>query len=178
MVSRVFVANISIVPHYLPRPAAVFTVRPTNPDTCFSNLPLETVRWDIGFGMAFPQAHPERRARRVQLPPLVSASVHRDNGQRTRGKLHTVSTTGGVLQLASALAQGDFVEIAFQTQAGMVQGLAEMLNPRKQPQDEVLQAFRFIALGDDDNRALRMTVAAATDRSSLKLDLLSPRKHL
>ena len=60
----------------------------------------------------------------------------------------------------------------------MVQGLAEMLNPRQQPQDEVLQVFRFIALGDDDNRALRMTVVAATDRSSLKLDLLSPRKHL
>ena len=83
-----------------------------------------------------------------------------------------------MLQLASALARGDFVEIAFQTQAGMVQGLAEMLNPRKQPQDEVLQAFRFIALGYDNKRALRMTVAAATDRSSLKLDLLSPRKHL
>ena len=153
-------------------------VRCRNPDRCFSNLSLETAGWDIGFGMAFPQAHPERRARRVQLTPLVSVSVHRDNGQRTRGKLHTVSTTGGVLQLASALARGDFVEIAFQTQAGMVQGLAEMLNPRQQPQDEVLQAFRFTALGDDDNRALRMTVAAATDRSSLKLDLLSPRKHL
>jgi hypothetical protein len=153
-------------------------VRPTNPDTCFSNLPLETVRWDIGFGMAFPQAHPERRARRVQLAPLVSASVHRDNGQRTKGKLHTVSTTGGVLQLDSALAQGDFVEIAFQTQAGMVQGLAEMLNPRKQPHDGVLQPFRFVALGDDDNRALRMTVHAASDGTSFKLDSLSPRKHL
>ncbi len=153
-------------------------VRARNPDTCFSNLSLETAPWDIGFGMAFPQAHPERRARRVQLAPLVSASVHRDDGQRTKGKLHTVSTTGGVLQLASALAQGDFVEIAFQTQAGMVQGLAEMLNPRNQSHHGVLQPFRFVALGDDDNRALRMTVHAATDGTSLKLDSPSPRKHL
>jgi len=53
-----------------------------------------------------------------------------------------------------------------------------MLNPRQQPQDEVLQAFRFIALGDDDNRALRVTVHAATDGTSLKLDSLSPPKHL
>src|SRR5271165_4988064 len=112
--------------------------------------------------MAFPQSHPARRAPRVLLAPLVAASVHRDNGQRTKGKLHTVSTTGGVLQLASALAQGDFVEIAFQTQAGMVQGLAEMLNPRQTGQDGVLQPFRFIALGDDDNRARRMTVYAAS----------------
>lgn len=126
--------------------------------------------------MAFPQAHPQRRAPRVQLAPFVSALVHRDNGQQTRGKLHTVSTTGGVLQLANALAQGDFVEIAFQTESGMVQGLAEMLDPRKQTQG-VLQPFRFIALGDDDNRVLRMAVDVANDRS-LKLGLLFPRKHL
>src|SRR5271165_2705231 len=108
--------------------------------------------------MAFPQSHPARRAPRVLLAPLVAASVQRDDGQRTKGKLHTVSTTGGVLHLASALAQGDFVEIAFQTKAGMVQGLAEMLNPRNQLRDGVLQPFRFIALGDDDSLALRMTV--------------------
>ena len=128
--------------------------------------------------MAFPQSHPERRAPRVHLAPLVPASVHRDDGQRTKGKLHTVSTTGGVLQLASALAQGDFVEIAFQTVAGKVQGLAEMLHPRQQPQDGVLQPFRFIALGDDDNRALRMTVYAATDRTPLKPEFPASRKHL
>jgi hypothetical protein len=128
--------------------------------------------------MAFPQAHPERRAPRAQLGALVPASVRTENGQRANGKLRTVSTTGGLLQLARALGQGDFVEIAFQTQAGMVQGLAEMLNPRSKLQAGVLQPFRFVALGDDDHRALRMTVDLATDRDSLKLNSLSSRKHL
>lgn len=127
---------------------------------------------DIPVGVAFPQSHPQRRAPRVQLETLVPASVHRGNGQRTKGNLHTVSTTGGLLQLARALGRGDFVEIAFQTQAGVVQGLAEMLDPRKQPADGVLQAFRFVALADDDHRMLRMTVDSATDRKSLKFDSL------
>ena len=112
------------------------------------------------------------RSPRKSVETLVPASVHRGNGQRTKGNLHTVSTTGGLLQLARALGRGDFVEIAFQTQAGVVQGLAEMLDPRKQPADGVLQAFRFVALADDDHRMLRMTVDSATDRKSLKFDSL------
>jgi hypothetical protein len=128
--------------------------------------------------MAFPQAHPQRRAPRVQLGTLVAASIQREDGQRDKGQLHTVSVTGGLLQLASALGRGDFVEVAFQTQAGRVQGLAEMLIPVQQPQDGVLQPFRFVALGDDDHRALRMTVDSATDRNLLKPGSLSLRKHL
>jgi hypothetical protein len=128
--------------------------------------------------MAFPQAHPQRRAPRIRLGASVSASVQVESGQRTKGKLHTVSVTGGLLELASALSRGDFVEVAFQTQAGKVQGLAEMLNPVEQPQDGFLQPFRFVALGDDDHRALRMAVDFAEDRTALKLDSAVPRKHL
>jgi hypothetical protein len=65
-----------------------------------------------------------------------------------------------------ALTSGDFVEIAFQTQSGPVHGMAEMLHPT-QMASEVMQPFRFIALGDDDHRALRMVVDAVTDRSFL-----------
>jgi hypothetical protein len=108
----------------------------------------------------------------------VAASVQRENGQREKGKLHTVSTTGGLLQLSSALGRGDFVEVAFQTQAGHVQGLAEMLNPVQQPREGVLQPFGFVALGDDDHLALRMTVDSGSARNSLKLNSLATRKHL
>jgi hypothetical protein len=128
--------------------------------------------------MAFPQAHPQRRAPRIQLGVSVSASIQGESGQRTKAKLHTVSVTGGMLQLASALSQGDFVEVAFQTQAGKVQGLAEMLNPVPQPQDGFLQPFRFVALGDDDHRVLRMAVDCSEDRNAIVFDLSSPRKHL
>ena len=87
-----------------------------------------------------------------------------EDGQRAKGKLQTVSTTGGLLRLARSLGEGDFVEVAFQTDAGPVRGMAEMLNPMRGTEC-TLQPFRFIALGDDDHRSLRMTVDSATDRS-------------
>lgn len=90
-----------------------------------------------------------------------------EDGQRAKAKLQTVSVTGGLLRMISALTSGDFVEIAFQTQSGPVHGMAEMLHPTRVASEGVLQPFRFIALGDDDHRALRMVVDAVTDRSFL-----------
>ncbi len=80
-----------------------------------------------------------------------------------------VSTTGGLLQLARALAEGDFVEVAFQTNSGNVQGMAEMLNPVRKGQGSVLQPFRFVALDDKDHQTLSMVVEASADRSFLGL---------
>jgi PilZ domain-containing protein len=117
----------------------------------------------------FPQPHPQRRAPRVQLGGSVSAMVMLEDGQHARGKLQTVSVTGGMLRLAKSLDQGDFVEVAFQTQSGPVQGMAEMLNPTRSASDGVLQPFRFIALGDDDHRTLRMVVDSVADRSFVGL---------
>ena len=113
----------------------------------------------------FPQPHPQRRSPRVQLGGSVQATVLLEDGKRARAKLQTVSVTGGLLRLAKSLSQGDFVEVAFQTQAGAVHGMAEMLVPMRTVTDGSLQPFRFIALGDDDHRALRMMVDSATDRS-------------
>ena len=87
-----------------------------------------------------------------------------EDGHRAKAKLQTVSVTGGLLRLAKSLGQGDFVEVAFQTQSGPVRGMAEMLNPVRGGEG-TLQPFRFIALGDDDHRTLRMTVESAADRS-------------
>jgi len=44
--------------------------------------------------------------------------------------------------------KGDFVEVAFQTQSGTVQGMAEMLRAVGKGQGSVFQAFRFVALPD------------------------------
>ena len=114
----------------------------------------------------FPQPHPQRRAPRVHLGGSVAALVQMEDGQRAKGKLQTISVTGGLLRIAKALKQGDFVEIAFQTQGGPVHGMAEMLNATRAT-DGVLQPFRFIAMGDDDHRALRVVVDSASDRSFL-----------
>jgi len=113
----------------------------------------------------FPQPHPSRRAPRVQLGGSVAAAIQLDDGQRTRAKLQSISTTGGLLQVARALERGDFVEIGFQTKSGPVHGMAEMLMPTRKATEGCMQPFRFIAMGDDDHRKLRMALDSVLDRS-------------
>ena len=117
----------------------------------------------------FPQPHPSRRAARIQLGATVLAAIRLEDGRHAKAKLQSISVTGGLLQLPHALAQGDFVEVAFQTQSGPVRGMAEILSPMRKTTDGVLQAFRFVALEDDDHRRLRTSLDHVTDRSLLGL---------
>ncbi|MGA7907241.1 MAG: PilZ domain-containing protein [Candidatus Sulfotelmatobacter sp.] len=117
----------------------------------------------------FPQPHPSRRAARVQLGESVLAAIQLEDGRRTRAKLKTISTTGGLLRMAHQLSQGDFVEVAFQTESGPVHGMAEILSPTQLTTNGVLQPFRFIALEDDDHRRLRTSVDHVADRNVLGL---------
>jgi hypothetical protein len=117
----------------------------------------------------FPHAHTRRRAQRIQLGDTVPALVLQQDGQQARAKLQTVSVTGGVLRLREAMAQGDLVEVAFQTAAGPVHGMAEMLNPQLASVGAV-QPFRFIALADEDHRALRNLIDLITDRYSVRVN--------
>jgi hypothetical protein len=118
----------------------------------------------------FPQTHPSRRAARVQLGDSVLAAIRLEDGRRTKAKLQTISVTGGLLQLAQCLGQGDFVEVAFQTQAGPVHGMAEVLSPMRKMNNAVLQPFRFVALEDDDHRRLRTSLDHVVDRKMLGLN--------
>lgn len=116
----------------------------------------------------FPQCNQTHRATRVRLQ-TTPAIVKLGDGHRAKARLQVVSTTGGLLQLANAIAEGDFVEVAFQTQSGNVTGMAEMLNPVRSAPGSVLQGFRFIALEDDDQQNLHMMVETAHDKASLGL---------
>ena len=113
----------------------------------------------------FPQPNAQRRAPRIQLSGSIPALVMLEDGARTKGKLQSISTTGGLLRLGKSLEQGDFVEIAFQTHSGPVHGMAEMLGPTHKAAEGILQPFRFVALDDDDHRTLRMVVDSVTDKS-------------
>jgi len=117
----------------------------------------------------FPQPHPSRRAARVQLGDSVLAAIRLEDGRRAKAKLQTISATGGLLALPSSLAQGDFVEVAFQTQSGPVHGMAEVLSPTRKTTSGVLQPFRFVALEDEDHRRLRSSLDSVADRSVLGL---------
>jgi hypothetical protein len=116
----------------------------------------------------YPQTNALHRATRIQLT-TTQALVKLSDGNKTKARIQTVSTTGGMLHLPKALAEGDFVEVAFQTRSGNVHGMAEMLNPVRSGRDSVLQPFRFVALGDDDHRALHQTIESEGDRSFLGL---------
>ena len=117
----------------------------------------------------FPQPHPSRRSARVQLGDVVLAAIRLEDGRHAKAKLQSISITGGLLQLPRALAQGDFVEVAFQTQSGPVHGMAEILNPMRKTAQGILQPFRFVALEDDDHRRLRTSLDHVADRSLLGL---------
>jgi hypothetical protein len=95
----------------------------------------------------------------------VAAAIQIEGGQKARAKLQSISITGGLLQLVQELSTGDFVEIAFHTRSGAICGMAEMLQPVRKFQSACLQPFRFIALGDDDHRKLRMALDSALDKS-------------
>ena len=116
----------------------------------------------------YPQPHPTHRANRVKLAttPVV---VKLGDGKQTKGNIQVVSVNGGLLQLARGLSEGDFVEVAFQTETGSVQGMAEMLNPVGKGQGSVFQAFRFVALEDEAHQSLRMAIESAGDSSFLGL---------
>jgi len=117
----------------------------------------------------FPQPHPSRRAARVQLGDVVLAAIRLEDGRHAKAKLQSISITGGLLQLSRALAQGDFIELAFQTQSGPVHGMAELLSPMRKTAAGVLQPFRFVALEDDDHCRLRTSLDHVADRSLLGL---------
>jgi hypothetical protein len=106
----------------------------------------------------FPQPNPAKRARRVRLPGAVVVAVRLEGRQPVQAKLHEVSVTGGLLILSKALEQGDFVEVVFQTSQGAVRGMAELLSARGQSKSGCVQAFRFVALEDEDHTRLRMTL--------------------
>jgi hypothetical protein len=106
----------------------------------------------------FPQIDPAKRPRRVRMPGSVAVSVHLEGSGPLRAKLHEVSATGGLLLLSKALEQGDFVEVAFQTDHRVIRGMAELLAVRRQSASCCLQPFRFVALEDDAHTRLRMTL--------------------
>jgi hypothetical protein len=116
----------------------------------------------------FPQSDANRRAPRLHLNGSVAAAIHAEGGQRARAKLQSLSITGGLLRMQTELSPGDFIEIAFHTREGPIHGMAEMLAPTRKYESAYLQPFRFIALGDDDHRKLRMALDSKFDRQFLE----------
>jgi len=100
----------------------------------------------------------------VKLDGSVLVAIRVEGADSVRAKLCELSATGGLLMLAKPLEAGEFVELAFQTTKGAVQGMAEILEPRVKASSGCLQPFRFIALEDEAHSRLNTALESLLDQ--------------
>ena len=104
--------------------------------------------------MARASANAKQRAPRVKLAGTVLSLVCLENGRQTRGRLHQLSVTGGLLHLETPLDEGIKVEVIFHVGESTVRTKARMLFPMWATQG-YLQPFEFVDLGQEDRSNLQ-----------------------
>jgi hypothetical protein len=104
------------------------------------------------------------RAPRVKLAGTVLSLVRLENGRQTRGKLHQLSITGGLLHLETPLDEGIKVEVIFHVGSSTVRSKARMLFPMWATQG-YLQPFEFSELDEEDRCNLRVDLQRLLDCS-------------
>jgi hypothetical protein len=105
------------------------------------------------------------RAPRVKLAGTVLSLVRLENGRQTRGKLHQLSVTGGLLHLETPLDEGIKVEVIFHVGESTVRSKARMLFPMWATQG-YLQPFEFSDLDDEDRCNLQVDLQRLLDCSA------------
>jgi hypothetical protein len=105
------------------------------------------------------------RAPRVKLAGTVLSLVRLENGRQTRGKLHQLSITGGLLHLETPLDEGIKVEVIFHVGNSTVRSKARMLFPMWATQG-YLQPFEFDELDEEDRCNLRVDLERLLDCSA------------
>src|SRR6202161_804587 len=105
------------------------------------------------------------RAPRVKLAGTVLSLVCLENGRQTRGRLHMLSITGGLLNVASPLDEGIKVELIFHVGESTVRSKARMLFPMWATQG-YLQPFEFDELDEEDRCNLRVDLERLLDCSA------------
>jgi hypothetical protein len=105
------------------------------------------------------------RAPRVKLAGTVLSLVRLENGRQTRGKLHQLSITGGLLHLEAPLDEGIKVEVIFHVGESTVRCKARMLFPMWATKG-YLQPFEFTDLGEEDRSNLQADLQRLLDCSA------------
>jgi hypothetical protein len=105
------------------------------------------------------------RPPRVKLAGTVLSLVRLENGRQTRGKVHQLSTTGGLLHLEKPLDEGIKVELIFHVGNSTVRGKARMLFPMWATQG-CLQPFEFADLDEEDRCNLGIDLQRLLDGSA------------
>jgi hypothetical protein len=105
------------------------------------------------------------RAPRVKLAGTVLSLVRLENGRHTRGRLHQLSITGGLLHLENPLDEGIKVEVIFHVGESTVRSKARMLFPMWATHG-YLQPFEFSDLGEEDRSNLQANLQRLLDSSA------------
>jgi hypothetical protein len=96
---------------------------------------------------------PAPRPFRVKLRGSILALIRLPNRREVRGKLHQISTTGGLMNVEKPLDEKLRVEVIFHLGKTTIREKAEMMFPMWATQGW-LQPFRFIDLPEDHKSVL------------------------
>jgi hypothetical protein len=103
---------------------------------------------------SLPQVLASRRVARAHLANPTPAVLRFQDGGRVAGNLQVISVSGGLLRLSQPLDPNTRASLMFLTYGGPVLGKTEMLKPLSR----ALQAFRFVALDQNNQRNLRLGI--------------------
>jgi hypothetical protein len=104
------------------------------------------------------------RAARVNLRGSVTVVVQLENLRRMPAKLHQLSVTGGMLELAMYLDERAKVGLTFPVGSSTVHPKAEMLFPMRAAQ-KYLQPFRFTSLWAAERELLEREIRALLNQT-------------
>jgi len=105
----------------------------------------------------FPHPRRKIRAPRVNLWGTASATIQLENGRQLWAKMHRISITGGLLEVANCLDEGVSVNLTVHLGERRVRGKAAMLFPMWATQG-YLQPFRFTDLRDEECLGLQAEI--------------------
>jgi len=112
----------------------------------------------------FLQRQPPRRAPRANFRGSVTAVIRLENGRQLPARLHQLSITGGLLDVAAYLEERTWVDLTVYLSSGPVRTTAEMMFPMRVGRD-YRQPFRFTSMGTDEVHAVDREVSELLQRS-------------
>ncbi len=101
---------------------------------------------------------------RVKLRGSILALIRLPNRRELRGKLHQLSTTGGLLNVEQPLDEKLQVELIFQLGEATIREKAEMMFPMWATQGW-LQPFRFVDVPEENKKILDSNLLLFVQRS-------------
>ena len=107
---------------------------------------------------------PTPRPFRVKLRGAILALIRLPNRRQVRGKLHQLSTSGGLMNVEQPLDEKLQVELIFHLGESTIREKAEMLFPMWATQGW-LQPFRFIDLPEDHKNVIETNLQMLVQRT-------------